>query len=145
VTKLIYSDINYCVHNLGYHTYLIPIVRRYHRQPQARYEIDYLEHTRWILKDIRRRTHNLKWFYPYLTYVHGERTWESFINKLDTKRSNLPLDDTRVFIFSLNLLLEYKSIPSLCEPSPCSSLFWLFRALHCCLPQVYFIPLLLST
>ena len=28
---------------------------------------------------------------------------ESFINKLDTKRSNLPLDDAKVFTFPLNL------------------------------------------
>ena len=42
-----------------------------------------------------------------------EVIWESFINKLDTKRSNLPLDNTRVFTFSLNLHLDYKSIPSL--------------------------------
>ena len=110
---------------------MILIVGRYgdpHRRPQARHEIDYLEHTRRILKDIRRRTHNLTWFGPNLAYVHGEKTWESFTNKLDTKRYNLPLDDTRVFTFHLNLRLNYKSIPSLYTPSPCSSLSWLFRA-----------------
>ena len=136
--KLIYSKTNCCVHNPGYHTYLIPIVGRYedpHRRPQAYHEIDYFEHTRWILKDIRRRIHNLTWFGPNLAYVHGKRTWESFINKLDTKRSNLLLD-TRIFTIPLNLCLDYKSIPSLYALSPFSSLSWFFRALHCCSPQL---------
>ena len=65
---------------------MIPIIRRYgdpHRRPQARHEIDYLEHTRRILKYIR-KTHNLTWFGPNLAYVYRERTWESFINKVDT-------------------------------------------------------------
>ena len=64
---------------------MIPIAGKYgepHRRPQASHEIDYIVHTRWILKDIRRRTHNLTWFNPNLTYVYGERTWESFINNL---------------------------------------------------------------
>ena len=58
VTKLIYSDTNCCVHNSDTILTMIPIVRKYrdpHRRPQARHGIDYLEHTRWILKDIRRR------------------------------------------------------------------------------------------
>ena len=130
VTKLRCSDTNCCVHNSEYHTcYDINSweIRDPHWRPQACHEIDYLEHTRWILKNTRRRTHNLTCG-PNLTYVHGERTWERFINKLDTKRSNLLLDDTRVFTFPLNLCLDYKSIPSLYSPSPCSSLSWLFRA-----------------
>ena len=50
-----------------------------------------------------------------MTYVHGERTWESFINKFDTKRSNISLDAIRVFTFFLNIDLNYKSITlSLC-------------------------------
>jgi len=116
-----------------------PIVGRYgdpHWRSQARHEIYYLEHTGWIFKDIRRRIHNLTWFYPNLTYIHGERTWESFINKLDTKSFNLPLDNTRVFTFSLNLRLYYKSMPSLYAPSPWSSLSWLFRVIHCYSPQL---------
>ena len=84
-----------------------------HQQLQARHEIDYLEHTRWILKDTR-GTHNLTWFDSNLAYFHGERTWESFINELDTKRSNLPLDDTRVFIFPFNLFKLQEYIFSLC-------------------------------
>ena len=60
-----------------------------------------------------------------LAYVHGERTCEGFINKLDTKRSNISLDLTRVFIFFLDLDLIYKSIPSLYVPSLYSSLSWL--------------------
>ena len=91
---------------------MIPIVGRYgdpHRWPQACHEIDYFKHTRWILKDIRRRAHNLTWFGPNLTYVHGERTWESFINRLHTKRYNFSFDATRVFTLHLNLTLNYKS------------------------------------
>ena len=61
------------------------------------------------------------WFGPNLAYSYGERTWESFINKLGTKRSNFPLDDTRVFVFPLNPRLDYKSIPTLYTLSPCSS------------------------
>jgi len=53
-----------------------------HWWPQARHEIGYLKHTRWILKHIWRRTHNLMWFDPNLTYIYKERTWESFIKKL---------------------------------------------------------------
>ena len=56
---------------------IISIVGRYvdpHRWPQARHEIEYLEHTRWILKDSRKRTHNLTWLAPNLAYVHGERS-----------------------------------------------------------------------
>ena len=109
---------------------MISIVKRYknlHWQPQARHKIDYLKHTRWIIKDTWRRTHNLMWFGPNLAYVLGERTWESFINKLDIKRSNISLDDTRIFAFPLNLRLNYKNIPSLYAHSPCSSLSWLFR------------------
>ena len=124
---------------------MISIVERYgdpHRRPQARHEIDYLEHTRWILKDIRRRTYNLTWFGPNLAHVHEERTWEGFINKLDTKKSSPLLDDTRVFIFSLNLRLDCESISSLYALSPYSSLSWLFRALHYYSPQLYS-PLLL--
>jgi len=125
VTELICSDTNCCVHNPGYHIYYDTNsweIRDLHRWPQARHKIDYLEHTRWRLKDIRRRTHNLTWVGPNLAYVHGERIWENFINKLDTKKSNIPLDDTRVFTFPLNLRLDYKNIPSLFTPSPCSSL-----------------------
>ena len=124
-------DTNYCVHNPGYHTYYDTNsweIRDPHRRPQARHKIDYLEHTRWILKNIWRRTHNLTWFDPNLAYIHRERTWERFINKLDTKRSNFPLDDTRAFAFPLNLRLDYKIIPSLYTLLPCSSLSWLFRA-----------------
>ena len=109
---------------------MILIVERYenpHWWPQARHEIDYLEHTRWILKDTR-RTHNLTWFDPNLIYVHKERTWESFINKLDAKRFNLPLDDTRVFTFPLNLYPDYKNVSFLYASSPYSSLSWLFKA-----------------
>ena len=102
----------------------------------------YLEHTRWILKVIRRRTHNLTWYGSNLAYVHGERTWKSFINNLDKKRSNLPLDDTRVFTFPLSLPLDNKSIHSFYPPSPCSSLSWLFRALHCYTPHLSFVLLL---
>jgi len=64
------------------------------------------------------------------------------INKLDTKRSKLPLDDARVFTFPLNLRVDYKSIPSFYASSLCSSLSWplgpswLFRALYCCSPQL---------
>ena len=43
---------------------------------------------------------------PNLAYVHRERIWKSFINKLDIKRSNFPLDPTKVFTFSLNIDLE---------------------------------------
>ena len=103
---------------------MIPMVERFedpHRRPQARHEIDYLEHTRWILIDIR--THNLTWFGPNLAYVHRERTWESFINKLDTKRFNLSLDNT-----SVNLWLDYKSIPSLYHSYFTHLFFWLFKA-----------------
>ena len=121
VTKLICSmSIIACITQNIIFT-MIPIVGRYrdpNRQPQARHKIDYLEHTRWILKDIRRKTHNLTWFDSNLTCVHRERIWESFVNKLYTKRSNLPLDDTRVFTFSLNLCLNYKSIPSFYASSP---------------------------
>ena len=122
VNEIDMLDINYCVHNPGYHTYYD--TNRWkiwdpHRRPQARHEIDYLEHTRWILKNIR--THSLTWFRSNLTNVYEERTWESFINKLDTKISNLPLNDTRVFTFPLNLRLDYKSISSLYAPSHCSS------------------------
>ena len=56
---------------------MIPIVERYrysHRRPKTRHEINYLEHTRWILKDTIRRTYNLIWFCPNLDYVHGEKT-----------------------------------------------------------------------
>jgi len=130
VTKLICFDTNSCVHNPGYHSYYYTNsweIRDPHRRPQARHEIDYLEHTRWILKDIRRRTHNLTWFNPNLAYVHRERTWENFINKLDTKRSNIPLDDTRVFTFFLNLCLDYKSIHFFYALSPYSP-SWLFSA-----------------
>ena len=50
-----------------------------------------------------------------MAYVHGKRTWEIFINRLGTKKSNLFLDATRVFTFHLNLALNYKSITfSLC-------------------------------
>ena len=70
----------------------------------------------------------------------GEK--ESLINKLDTKRSNIHLDDTRVFTFSLNICLDYKSIPSLYARSPYSSLSWLFRTLHCYSPQLSFTLLL---
>jgi len=55
---------------------MIPIVGKYgdpHRRPQAHHEIDCLEHIRWILKDIRRRTHILLWFGLNLAYVHGKR------------------------------------------------------------------------
>ena len=45
-----------------------------------------------------------------MAYVHRERTWESFINKLNIKRSNLSLDAIRVFTFFLNLDVDYKSI-----------------------------------
>ena len=125
VTKLIYSYTNYCVHNLGYHTYYDINsweIRDRHRRPQACHEIDYVKHTRWILKDIRRRTYNLTRFDPNLTYVHVERTWKRFINKLDTKRFNFPYHhDIRVFIFPLNLRIDYKSIPFLHAPSPYSS------------------------
>jgi len=117
VTKLICSDTNCSVYNLGYHTYYDTNsweIRDPHCRPQARHEIDHLEHTRWILKDIR-RTNNLTWFGSNLAYVHEERTWESFMNKVDTNRSNFPLDDTRVFTFPLNLRLNYKSIPSPCS------------------------------
>ena len=77
---------------------------------KTRHEIDYLEHTRWLLKDTRRRTHNLTWFGSDLAYVREKRTWERFINKLDTKWSNFPLNTTRVFTFPLNLCLDYKNI-----------------------------------
>ena len=125
VTKLICSGSNCCVHNRDTILTMISKVGRYedlHWRSQTRHEIDYLEHTRWILKDIRRRTHNLTWFSSILTYVYEERTWESFINKFYTKRSNLPLDATRVFIFLLNLRLDYKNIPSIYAFSPCFSL-----------------------
>ena len=82
---------------------MIQIVGRYgdpYWRSQACHEIDYLEHTKWILKDIRRK-HNLTWFSPNLAYVNGERTWKSFINKLDTNSSNIPLNDTRVIYFLL--------------------------------------------
>ena len=55
-----------------------------------------------------------------MTYIHGEGTWESFINKLDVKRSNLPLDATKVFTFILSLDLDYKIFSSLYAPSHCS-------------------------
>jgi len=102
----------------------------------------YLERTRWILKVIRRRTHNLTWYGSNLAYVYGERTWKSFINNLNKKRSNLLRDDTRVFTFPLSLPLNYKSIHSFYAPSPCSSLSWLFRALHCYTPHLSFVLLL---
>jgi len=63
-TNTFSSDTNYCVHNPGYHTYYDTNsweIRDIHRWSQARYEIDYLEHTRWILKNIIGRTHNLMW------------------------------------------------------------------------------------
>jgi len=102
---------------------MILMVRRYrdiHRRPQAHHKIDYLERTRWILKDIKRKTHNLTWFDSKLANVHEERTWESFIYKLDTKISNISLNDTRVFTFLLSLYLDYKSLPSLYASSPFS-------------------------
>ena len=111
---------------------MIPIVGRYgdpHRRHQARHEIDYLERTRCILKDTRRRTHSLTWFGSNLTYVHVERTWESFflINLIKRDLTFL-LIPHEYFAFLLNLHLDYKSIPSLYAPSLCSSLSWLFRA-----------------
>ena len=50
---------------------------------------------------IKKEHKDLTWFGPNLAYVHGEKTWESFINRPCTKRSNLPLDATRVFTFHL--------------------------------------------
>ena len=64
-------------------------------------------------KSNKKEYEDLTWFGPNLAYVHGERTWESFINKLDTERSNFLLHATRVFIFYLNLELDYKSFFSL--------------------------------
>ena len=58
---------------------------------------------------------DLIWFGPNLAYVHGVRTWESFIKRLGIKRSNIHLDATRVFTFHLSLALNDKSITfSLC-------------------------------
>ena len=135
VTEIDILQSNCCVHNPGYHTYYYTNsweIRDPHRRPQARHEIDYLKHTRWILTNTR--THNLTWFGPNLAYVHGERTWESLIDKLDSKRSNLLLDDTRVFTFPLNLYPRLQEYPSLYAPSSCFFLSWLFRALHYCSP-----------
>jgi len=120
-------DINYGVHNSGYHTYYDTNsweIWEPHRRPQARHEIDYLEHTRWILKNIRRRTHNLTWLGPNSAYVHGERLERDLLINLVQK----DLTYTRVFAFPLNLRRDYKSISSLYAPSPCFSLSWLFRA-----------------
>jgi len=133
VAKLICSDTNCCVHNSKYHTYydincweirkslLTTSSTPWDRLPRTH---------KMNIKRYKKKTHNLTWFGPNFAYVHGERIWERFINKIDTKRSNIPLDATRVFTFFLNLDLNYKSIQSLYVPSSCSSLSWLFRTLH---------------
>jgi len=89
-------------------------------------------------KSNNKQHEDLIWFGPNMAYVHEEKTWENFINKLDTKKSILPLDLTRVFIFPFNIGLNYKIISSFYAPSPYSSLSWL--------PMIFFkISLVFST
>jgi len=116
---------NCCMHNPGYHTYYDTNSWEIRRFPLTTLSTPWDQLSRAYkmnIKRLRRTIHNLTWFGPNLAYVHEERIWESFINKLDTKRSNLPLDDTRVFTFPLNVCPIYKSIPSLYAPSLYSSL-----------------------
>jgi len=70
------------------------------------------------------------WFNPNLAYVHGERTWESFINKLGIRNLTFLLI-SQEYAFSLNLHLDNKSIPSLFALSP-FALLLSFLFLSCC-------------
>ena len=116
VTKLIYSDTNCCVHNSRYHTYYNTNSWEIWGSPPTTSSTlwDRLPRARKMnIKRYKKKNTQFNVVRPKLSlYPRGE-TWESCINKLGTKRSNIPLDDTRVFAFLLNLCLDYKNIPSL--------------------------------